>query len=51
MTYDIYIQDDFVLSVEAQDTGNALGIVAEKIESGELSFDESKPHSIKVVPN
>lgn len=51
MKFDIYIQDNLVLSgVEAQNTGTALGIVAEKLESGEVSFDETKPQSIKVVP-
>ena len=51
MKFDIYIQDNLVLSgFEAKNTGNALSIVAEKLESGEVSFDGTKPPSIKVVP-
>lgn len=50
MQYQVYIQNTDVGIIEATNTGNALAIVAKKIEEGEFSFDENKPRNIQIKP-
>ena len=49
MTYDVYLQNNFVGTVSAKNTGDALSIVAKKIESGEYTVDKSQNANIKIV--
>lgn len=51
MKYDVYIQDNLVGNVDADNTGSALAIIAKKMDSGEFTIDKSKPSNIKVVPS
>lgn len=51
MKYDVYIQDNLVGNVDADNTGNALAVIAKKIDNGEFVVDKSKPANIKVVPS
>jgi hypothetical protein len=50
MIYNVYIQENLVASLEANDTDDALRLVAQKIESGEYSQDPAIPPSIRLEP-
>lgn len=50
MKYSIYIQDKMVDTIIAEDTDDVLSIVAKKLKDGVLSFDDSKPKSIRIEP-
>lgn len=50
MQYDVFIQDNFVLTIDAPNTGEALKIVGLKIKNNEINFDPNKPHNIRVEP-
>jgi hypothetical protein len=50
MLYDIYLQNNLVGSLEGSDTDDILKLVGQKIQSGEYTFDESIPHSVRVEP-
>lgn len=48
--YDVYIQENFVATIEANNTGEALKIVSEKIVNNEFTVDPNKPQNIKIKP-
>jgi hypothetical protein len=50
MIYNIYVQDQFAIKIEATNTGEALKMVGIKIDTGEIQYDPLKPKSIKVEP-
>lgn len=48
-TYNVYLQDKFVGTVQAPNTGKALGKVAEKIDSGEFVVpDTNLPPTVTI---
>ena len=52
MQYDIFIQDTKVGTIEAENTGNALAVVAKKISSGEYAApDPNSPKNIRIEPS
>lgn len=50
MKYNVYVQDNLVMEIEADDTDDALRLVSSKISSQEIVYDTSKPISIKLQP-
>lgn len=50
MKYTIYIQEKPVDTIIAEDTDDVLSVVAQKIKNGIITFDESKPRSIRIEP-
>jgi hypothetical protein len=50
MKYSVFIQNKFSLTVEAQNTGEALKIVGLKINNGEVVFDPNEPKNIRLEP-
>lgn len=52
MQYKVYIQDNLVGMVEANNTGNALAIVATKIKDKEFNIpDPNQSPNIRVEPS
>lgn len=49
--YKVFIQDVYLKTIEAPNTGVALSRVTKEIENGTIVFDETKPHSIKLEPD
>lgn len=50
MKFKVFIQDKEMGTIEANNTGQALAIVAKKLESNEYQVDSSQPNSIKLQP-
>jgi len=50
MKYNVYIQDNFVSKIEAQDTDDAIRLVLSKIHSGDIVYDESVSMDLKLEP-
>lgn len=52
MLYDIFIQDTQVGTIEAENTGDALAVVAKKISAGEYAApDPNAPKNIRIEPS
>jgi hypothetical protein len=50
MQYKVFMQDKEMGIIEADNTGQALAIVAKKLEDNEYQIDQNKPNSIKLQP-
>jgi hypothetical protein len=50
MTHNVYVQNKLVSTINANNTGEVLSVVSNKIYSGEISVDETKPHDIRIEP-
>jgi hypothetical protein len=52
MKFNVYIQDSFVGQIDADNTGHALAIVAEKMKQKEfLPENENESPNVKVEPS
>jgi hypothetical protein len=50
MKYNVFIQNNLTCVIEANDTDDALKIIAKKITDGDIVFDNSKPKGVRVEP-
>lgn len=50
MKYNIYVQNQLVDVVEAPNTGIAIANATQKLQNGEIQYDNSKPQDLKVEP-
>ena len=51
MKFNVYIQDNLVGQIEADNTGHALAVVAQKIKQKEFLLENNnEPPNIKVEP-
>ena len=50
MKYKVFIQDKEIDTIEADNTGQALAVVAQKLEKNQYQIDPNKPSSIKLQP-
>lgn len=50
MRYNLYIQNEFVSEIEAQDTDDAIKVVLAKIYSGDIVYDKSVSMDLKLEP-
>lgn len=50
MKYKVYIQDNFVIEIDAADTDDALNIVATQITNGEISYNILQPMNLRLEP-
>lgn len=52
MRYDVYLQENLVGTVEADNTGHALSVVAKKIQNKEFVIpNPNEQPNIKVIPS
>lgn len=51
MKYKVYIQDNYVKTIEANNTGEALAKVTTELKNGTITFDETETHSIRLEPD
>lgn len=50
MRYKVYIQNNMVSEIEADDTDDALRLVSSKISNNEIVYDVSQPMNLKLEP-
>jgi hypothetical protein len=50
MRYKIYIQDNYIETLEASSTGEILKIVGQKIKNQEITYDNTQPINLKIEP-
>lgn len=48
MKYKVFIQEQYVDTIEAENTGLALKLIGIKISHKEIDYDTSKPCSVKL---
>lgn len=51
MKYKVYIQNNYLKTIEANNTGEALSKVTVELENGTITFDETQPRSIRLEPD
>ena len=50
MRYKVYIQNNMVSEIEANDTDDALRLISSKISNNEIVYDASQPMNLKLEP-
>jgi len=50
MEFNVYIQDQFIETIEAKNVTEVLAIISKKIKDNEILVDNSLEHNIRVEP-
>jgi hypothetical protein len=50
MQYDVYVQENFYKTIEAETTGHVLRQVAQDIHDGKVSVNNDIPQNIRIEP-
>jgi len=50
MQYDIYVQDNYYKTVEAENTHDVLVVIGKDMAAGLINVDENKAHAIRIEP-
>ena len=50
MEFNVYIQDQFIETIEAKNVTEVLAIISKKIRDNEILIDSSLEHNIRVEP-
>lgn len=50
MKYKIYVQNNYIETLEATNTGEILQIVGQKIKNQEINYDNNQPINLRIEP-
>jgi hypothetical protein len=48
--YEVYVQENLIGIFEGKNTGEIINNISAKIQDGSIVIDNTKAHSIKIVP-
>jgi len=50
MKYKVYIQDNYIETLDATNTGEVLQIVSQKIKNQEITYNNNQPINLRIEP-